>query len=170
MKAKKLLRLLQDLVLSGSSPAARPRFGTPPPNTFVWYDYGEVELLKNAIYRNFQTDWKMRLYQNNYTPAPTDNGSSIVECTWLGYAPTVVGAWGTPATVASIAQSSAGIQTVTASGSLVTAQTVYGWYLTHTSDADAILGACLLGASVVVNTPSQVLQITPTITLRTLGS
>jgi hypothetical protein len=144
--------------------------GTPPSNTFIWFNYGELELLKNACYRNYQVDWKMRLYSNDYTPAETDTGSGITEANFTGYTATTVGAWGTPTTVANVASSTAGMQTFTAGSSVSVSNTIYGWYLTHTGDSDTILGACRLVAPLLVNTALQVIQITPTITLRTLGS
>lgn len=72
---------------------------------------------------------KMKLFQNNHTPAAGDTAASYTECTYTGYASQTLGAAGAAATVAGRASSTFPDFTFTMGVPGVT-NLIYGYYIT----------------------------------------
>jgi hypothetical protein len=95
-------------------------------------DAGESDMLSVIVNKTAPSNYVLRLYQSNTTPAETDTHTTYTEATFTGYSSvTLTGAsWsiaGTAPTTASYAQ-----QTFTSSAGSQS-QNIYGYYVNRTT-------------------------------------
>lgn len=140
----------------------------------VFSDWGEFTLLKRAVYLPpTPVDWEVRLFTNNYTPLATDDYEEppYTEATFPGYEPQPLVGFGLPEIVGGVSRSTANEVIFTASSELVTPETVYGYWVVEVTDIPRLLWAELfVGGPVTFSAPYQSRRVSPTVTLRQLGS
>lgn len=94
-------------------------------------DEGKNLWLDRALGRvGADTSWRIRLYQNNYTPVDGSTLASFTESTFTGYSQVTVteGAFGAAVVTANVAEANTSSPpTYTCTGG--SAQNAYGWYM-----------------------------------------
>lgn len=114
---------------------------------------GEIELLNKMLIEPLTTDesYKLRLYQNNYTPVASSVASDFTEATFTNYvAKTLTRAgWSTPTIVGGKAESSYAQQSWTCG---VTGNTIYGYYIEGANSTILLWAERFATPRVLVNT------------------
>ena len=122
---------------------------------------GEVQLLEVALNGGTQGDQKLRLFQNDYTPAEASILTNFTESTGTGYAALTLtsGSW-TIATVTGTTTATYAQQTFTFTA---TGTSIYGYYIVDIDGTTLLWAERFAGAEPIYS--GKVLKITPTIEL-----
>ena len=125
-------------------------------------DAGEVTLFKYMLNHTAPSNWVLRLFTSNTTPAEADTVATYTDATEAGYAPiTLTGTNFTVSTTANVTTANYAEQTFT----FTTAATVYGYFYTNTADSVALIAERFSGAPFTLPSGGGSLAITPAITL-----
>ena len=113
-----------------------------------------------------RSNWSVRLFQNDVTPADTDTVATYTEATFSGYS-----AQSCPAFAASVTNA-AGKAEATASSAVAfthsggaTANTLYGYYVVRTGDSVLLFAERFSDGSRTLSSAGQEVRLTLTLTL-----
>jgi len=128
----------------------------------VAVDEGERLLFDYMLNKTAPTNWILRLFTSNTTPAEGDTNATYTQATQAGYAPvTLTGTNWSVATVANVTTAQYAEQTF----SFTTNATVYGYYYTNGTGTTALIAERFSGAPFTLPSGGGTIAITPRITL-----
>jgi hypothetical protein len=129
---------------------------------FLAPDEGEVLAFKYMLNHTTPTNWILRLYTSNTTPAEADTFATYTECAQAGYAAkTLIGTNWTVSTTSNVTTAQYADQTF----SITTASTLYGYYYSDGAGAKAMGAERFSGAPFTLPSSGGSVVITPKITL-----
>lgn len=135
--------------------------------SLVVCDQGEELLINAALGKTAATQFTLRLFANNHTPAHGDTESNYTEAAGGGYAAIALTASNWTTTPGSPTSSAYPQQTFTFTGALTTNTTVYGYYITNA--AGKLIYAELLSVAFVPSNNGDTVKVTPTVTLASVS-
>lgn len=125
-------------------------------------DEGERLLFEYMLNKTTPTNWILRLYKSNTTPAEGDVLATYTEATEAGYtAKSLTGTNWTVTTTANVTTAQHAEQTF----SFTTAATIYGYYYTDGGATKALIAERFAGAPFTLPSAGGSIAITPKITL-----
>lgn len=85
----------------------------------------------DSFLANDAGSWRVKLFQNNYTPVPGSVSGNFTDPTYTGYASQAIGAWGSASIDGSGNATAAGAPNLTFQPTALTSlpQTIYGWWV-----------------------------------------
>ena len=123
---------------------------------------GETLLFKYMLNHTTPTNWILRLYTSNTTPAEADTVATYTEASQAGYsAKTLTGASWTVATANNVTTATYAEQTFT----FTEAATVYGYYYTDAAGTTLLIAERFAGAPFTLPASGGSISITPLISL-----
>jgi len=125
-------------------------------------DEGEVKLFEYMLNKTTPTNWVLRLFTSNTTPAEGDTVATYTDATEAGYAAiTLTGTDWTVSTTSNVTTAQFAEQTF----SFTTNATVYGYFYTDTGDTKAFISERFSGAPFTLPGGGGTIAITPKVTL-----
>lgn len=130
--------------------------------TLVVPNQGEALLLNAATGKTAATQWTLRLFSNNKTPANTDTEADYTEVSGGGYAAIALTASNWSTTPGSPTSSSYPQQTFTFTGTIGGSGIAYGYYITNA--AGALVFAERFSSSFTPTNNGDTVKVTPVLT------